>query len=274
MYLVDRSGHATGSAASGVCDLSNQVISTGQSIYLPNTSESGLKSDIISLNDKEQVSSVLAAPMRLRGKVVGMLAVQSFQLEAYSTEDKYLLEMLASYAAIALDNATLFQSIQQLAITDPLTGVHNRRHLFELGQREFQRAKRFKRPLSVLMVDIDRFKNVNDQYGHSTGDTVLLRLSGLLKTGVREFDIVGRYGGEEFVIILPETSASATFEVAERLRILISKAFENTDLPIITVSIGTASSQLETPDLDALIHFADIAMYAAKKSGGNRVESA
>ena len=121
------------------------------------------------------------------------------------------------------------------------------------------------------MVDIDRFKNVNDQYGHATGDAVLIRLSGLLKTGVREFDIVGRYGGEEFVIILPETTSAATYEVAERLRILISNAFENTDIPRITVSIGVASCQPETPDLEALVQIADIAMYSAKKSGGNRV---
>jgi GAF domain-containing protein len=173
VYLIDRSGHVPDRAGSVECGLSNLVISTGQSTYIPNTSASTLQSDIISLNDPGQVSSVLAVSMRLRGKVVGMLAVQTFQPEAYTTEDVSLLEMLASYAAIALDNATLFQSIQQLAITDPLTGVHNRRHLYDLGQHEFQRAKRFKRPLSALMVDIDRFKNVNDQYGHATGDAVL-----------------------------------------------------------------------------------------------------
>ena len=270
-YRVDRGGRVHKQAASGKCDLSSLVISTGKSHYLANTSESRIQSDFIQIADPELVSSILAVPMRLRGKVVGMLVVQSFHTDAYTKEDMYLLEMLSSYTAIALDNAILFQGIQKLAITDPLTGVHNRRHLFELGRREFQRAKRYQRPLSAVMVDIDRFKSINDQFGHAMGDKVLLKLSGLLKNGVREFDIVGRYGGEEFVILLPETSLSATFEVAERLRILISKAFENTELPIVSVSMGVASSKPETPDLDALVHIADIAMYAAKKTGGNRV---
>jgi diguanylate cyclase (GGDEF)-like protein len=271
IYFVGSAGNEPPQMPFGIDGLSKQILSTGQSLYLPNTAESSLRSDFMSHVDPMPINSVLAVPMRLRGKVVGMLAVEACTADAYTTEDLYLLEMLASYAAIALDNATLFQSVQTLAITDPLTGVHNRRHLFELGQHEFQRAKRFKRPLSVLMVDIDRFKRINDQFGHAAGDAVLLRLSSLLKTSVREFDIVGRYGGEEFVIILPETSPSATYEVAERLRLLISKHFENIDIPLITVSIGAASSLPETADLDSLIHFADIAMYTAKKSGGNRV---
>ena len=111
-----------------------------------------------------------------------------------------------------------------------------------------------------------------DEIRHNrSGDAVLLRLSGMLITGVREFDIVGRYGGEEFVIILPETALAATCEVAERLRTLVSNTFENTNVPKITVSIGVASCQPETPNLDALVQIADVAMYAAKKSGGNRV---
>jgi diguanylate cyclase (GGDEF)-like protein len=274
VYLVDRSGRVTQEMVSSDHGLSSKVIATGQSIYIPDTSASDLTTDAIHFGDPEPVRSVLAVPMRLRGKVVGMLSSQTYRPDAYSTEDPFLLEMLASYAAIALDNANLFQSIQQLAITDPLTGIYNRRQLFELGQREYQRAKRFKRPLSVLMIDIDRFKSVNDRYSHATGDAVLRQLADLLKESVREFDIVGRYGGEEFVIILPETDSPAAFEIAERLRILINTAFDSGELPKITVSIGSASSQNDIPDLDHLVHIADSAMYVAKKSGGDRVEMA
>jgi diguanylate cyclase (GGDEF)-like protein len=272
VYLVDRSGRVHAQTVSADGGLSARVVATGRSLYVPDTLDSDLTNDVTHFGDPAQVRSVLAVPMRLRGKVVGMLSAQSYKLDAYSTEDLYLLEMLAAYAAIALDNATLFLGIQQLAITDPLTGIFNRRQLFDLGQREFQRAKRFKRPLSVMMIDIDRFKSINDRFSHATGDAVLRYLADLLTGSVREFDIVGRYGGEEFVVILPETDLPSALEIAERLRSQINTTFQTSDLPQITVSIGVASGQSETPDLEALVHNADIAMYLAKKSGGNQVE--
>jgi diguanylate cyclase (GGDEF)-like protein len=272
VYLVDRSGRVPTQTASANSGLSAQVISAGRSLYIPDTLSSELTKEVTHFGDPALVRSVLAVPMRLRGKVVGMLSTQSYRPNAYSTEDPILLEMLAAYAAIALDNASLFQSIQQLAITDSLTGIFNRRHLFELGQREFQRAKRFKRPLSVLMIDIDRFKSVNDRFSHSIGDAVLKQLADLLKNSLREFDIVGRYGGEEFVIVLPETGLTAAVEIAERLRLQINTTFKTSSLPPITVSIGAASIQADTPDLETLIHYADNAMYQAKNSGGDQVE--
>jgi diguanylate cyclase (GGDEF)-like protein len=271
VYLVDRRGRIITPSAPASSSLSTKVIETGRSLYIQDTLDSDLTKDVTHFGDPEMVRSVLAVPMRLRGNVVGMLSAQSYRPDAYSEEDPYLLEMLAAYAAIALDNSTLFQSIQQLAITDPLTGIFNRRQLFELGHREFQRAKRFKRPISVMMIDIDRFKSVNDQFSHATGDAVLRQLADLLKSSVREFDIVGRYGGEEFVVILPETDLSAAVEIAERLRWQILTTFNASSLPSITVSIGVSSSQTNPQDLDTLIHNADNAMYQAKKSGGNRV---
>lgn len=272
VYLVDHNGRVAAQTISADCGLSGRVIASGQPLYIADALESDLIANAIHFGDPEMVRSILAVPMRLRGKVVGMLSAQSYRPDAYSAEDPFLLEMLASYAAIALDNSTLFQSIQQLAITDPLTGIFNRRHLFDLGQREFQRAKRFKRPLSAMMIDIDRFKSINDQYSHAIGDAVLCQLADLLKASVREFDIVGRYGGEEFVVLLPETELPAAAEIAERLRWQIYTTFKKNDLPQITVSIGAASGQADTPDLDALIHDADRAMYQAKTMGGDRVE--
>ncbi len=154
-----------------------------------------------------------------------MISAQSYQPYAYNSEDTYLLEMLASYAGIALENTHLFQHIQQLATIDPVAEIANRRHLFDMGYLEFARANRFKRALSIIMIDIDNFKRVNDRYGHSVGDQVLGRLGKTLRAEVREVDVVGRYGGEEFTIILPETNLQTALEIAERLHRRINTIF-------------------------------------------------
>jgi diguanylate cyclase (GGDEF)-like protein len=181
--------------------------------------------------------------------------------------------MLASYAAIALENSRLFGEVHKLAITDPLTGIYNRRQFYDLGQREFTRALRFNHPLSLILFDIDRFKNVNDSYGHTTGDLVLKTLTSRIREMIREIDIPGRYGGEEFGIILPETSAQAAEIVADRLRTEaamkpIPAGQENV---AITLSLGIAESNSETPDFAALVARADNAMYAAKNAGRNQI---
>jgi diguanylate cyclase (GGDEF)-like protein len=212
--------------------------------------------------------------MRLRGEVIGMISAQSYSPGAYTSEDQYLLEMLAVYAAIAIDNARLFTHIQLLATTDPLTEISNRRHLFDLGRQEFIRARRFKHDLSVIMMDIDNFKLVNDRFGHAAGDRVLSQLAKLIRSEVREVDIVGRYGGEEFTLILPETTLGVASDVAERLRQTINHTFYSAEqtTPQITVSIGVAALDADTPDFEALVNQSDIALYKAKESGRNRVE--
>jgi diguanylate cyclase (GGDEF)-like protein len=200
-----------------------------------------------------------------------MISAQSYSTAAYNDDDQYLLEMLATYAAIALENHGMFQHIQTLATTDPLTELHNRRHLFDLGERELARSRRFGRCMGVMMLDIDHFKMVNDQHGHAIGDQVLHALGSILKNGVREIDIVGRYGGEELVIVLPEANLSGATEVAERLRREIENHFTHSRLPAITVSIGIASLEETDDDFAAIVHRADLAMYRAKQAHGNLV---
>jgi diguanylate cyclase (GGDEF)-like protein len=273
-YLVDQDGRSDLRSFPGGTGLSGKVVSSGKTIYIEDLQKDPDRERYLHFGKTVHVRSVLAVPMRLRGKVIGMLSTQSYSPGAYTSEDQYLLEMLASYAAIAIDNARLFTHIQQLATTDPLTDISNRRYLFDLGRQEFLRSKRFNHALSVIMMDIDHFKLVNDRFGHAAGDRVLCQLAKMMRSEVREVDIVGRYGGEEFTLILPETPLGLAGEVAERLRQKINHTFYSTDqtTPQITVSIGVACLEADTPDFEALVDKSDMALYAAKEAGRNRVE--
>jgi diguanylate cyclase (GGDEF)-like protein len=162
-----------------------------------------------------------------------------------------------------------FSQVQQQAITDYLTGIYNRRQLFYLGELEFKRARRFQRPLSAIMLDIDHFKQINDTYGHAQGDQVLKALVQFIKVRLREFDIFGRYGGEEFVLVLPGANMLNARNVAYRLRKGVQ---ENPMAEVsITISLGVTELSEAFPDFPALIHQADTAMYEAKRAGRNRV---
>ena len=272
VYLMDRSGRTPPVTIPAGSGLSGHIISTGKPLYIEDLDEyEGVES--IRFGDSQDVRSILAVPMILRDKVTGMLSVQSYQARAYTPEDMYLLEMLSAHAAIAVDNTRLFQEVQLLAITDPLTGANNRRELYELGEREFARSKRYKHPLSAMMVDIDRFKKVNDSYGHTTGDQVLVQLTERIRANIRDIDILGRYGGDEFAILLPNTELEPARQVAERLRTAIADfPFETEAGAIqITTSIGVSTLAGEVGSLEVLIDKADMGVYAAKDAGRNRV---
>jgi diguanylate cyclase (GGDEF)-like protein len=191
-----------------------------------------------------------------------------------------MLGLFAIQAAIAIRNAKLYSKIEQLSVTDELTGLFNRRGFFQLGEREFERALRFGRPLSALMLDIDLFKRVNDTHGHAGGDQVLRVLADCFRQNTRTIDIPGRYGGEEFALLLPEILQPEAIQIAERLR----QSMADLSIPIssenghsspvdisITVSIGVASLSQEGQSLADLLDRADQALYRAKDSGRNRV---
>jgi diguanylate cyclase (GGDEF)-like protein len=162
------------------------------------------------------------------------------------------------------------------AQNDYLTGLTNRRHLAALAQREIKRAQRFTRPLSVMLIDIDHFKNINDTYGHDAGDKMIREMGQLIAQHVRTSDVVSRHGGEEFAILLPETSPAEAMQLAHRLRdIAASYRFTLGGAPVpLTISIGVASLQGEGQDWAALLKQADAAMYQAKQLGRNRVAAA
>jgi diguanylate cyclase (GGDEF)-like protein len=167
----------------------------------------------------------------------------------------------------------LVKNLERLANTDSLTGVWNRRYLLNLAEQETQRCRRYNRPLSVLMIDIDHFKTVNDTYGHAIGDEVLIVMTETVMNYLRNVDVLGRFGGEEFVALLPETDSKAAVITAERIRANIEQITIPVDgnLVSITVSIGVGSYQKGDANIDILIQRADEALYQAKNQGRNRV---
>ncbi len=170
----------------------------------------------------------------------------------------------------------LLERVEILAITDPLTELFNRRRFETVLGKEFKKTKRYKSPLSCLMIDIDHFKKINDEYGHQTGDSVLYDIAQLIKNTFREVDIMARWGGEEFVVLLPLTNKKAALKSAARvLEIVSSHKFKGVPDKNITVSIGIASIPSSSIDTEEkLVNASDLAMYEAKKKGRNRIETA
>jgi diguanylate cyclase (GGDEF)-like protein len=278
VYLTDRGGRAKNQVFPPGEGMSGYVIASGKSLIIhdmlveeQSARQNGL--EFIHFGSPDVIRSILAVPMQLGGEVIGAISTQSYRPNAYNEEDLTLLEMLASYAAIALENSRLFKKIQRLAITDSLTDIYNRRHLFVLGQREFNRARRFKRPLSVVFIDIDHFKEVNDLYGHRAGDEVLTLITRTIQKHIRDIDVMGRYGGEEFLLFIPEVELEATRHIAERIRAAVEQALSDSRFskPAVTISLGVASLTDDIPTLAALVARADAAMYDAKRTGRNRV---
>ncbi|MBM3246044.1 MAG: diguanylate cyclase [Candidatus Omnitrophica bacterium] len=188
-------------------------------------------------------------------------------------QDKERFSILKGQFLLGIKRAILYQKVQDLAITDSLTGIFSRRYLLERFKEELERSKKFKYNLSFLMIDIDRFKEYNDRYGHLVGDAILREASGAIKESIRQIDLIGRYGGEEFCVILNETDKYGARFVAERIR----QAIEARDIRVydeglrITVSIGVAIFPQDAKDIEMLTDKADLALYRAKEAGRNRV---
>lgn len=212
----------------------------------------------------------LRLPLVFEENLLGMLWIWG---EGVTHSDLPILSIFAKQIGMTLERARLFEEVQSLAFTDPLTGLQNRRSLFELGKIEFSRATRLNRPFSCMMLDLDHFKNINDSYGHQIGDQVLQDFAARCKRSIRDIDLVGRYGGEELIVLLPETNRGLAVQVAERLRASVAESPVHAgDAEIhLTVSIGVATKDENTMGLDALIARADQAMYIAKHRGRNQV---
>lgn len=224
--------------------------------------------------DAESVGSAIFAPLVMGDEVLGTLSLSASKPNAFNQSDLQLLVSFAVTTTAALHNAMLHTELQQIAITDPLTMLYNRRGLLEFGRHEIDRFQRFGKPLSAIMLDIDHFKGVNDTYGHPAGDQVLRRLAERCRKYIRIVDVIGRYGGEEFAILLPETDLFQAVAIAERLRSAVeSEPFPTDQGPVsITVSMGVSRVRPNAVKLEALIDQIDAAMYQAKQKGRNRVE--
>lgn len=209
-------------------------------------------------------------PLVSEDKVMGTIWMLANE---FTEHDQAAATIFASQVAMSLENARLYQNVQQLAITDDLTGLYNRRGLMELGQREFDRARRFKRSLFAVMFDLDDFRNVNNTYGHAIGDEVLRELARRCEAVLRSTDVLGRYGGEEFCVLIPETDLPGAIDIAERLRLNVAaRPFETRRADLqVTISLGVAALDAECQDLMELIDLADRGLYRAKRGGKNRV---
>jgi diguanylate cyclase (GGDEF)-like protein len=217
----------------------------------------------------------LAVPLVAGGRALGALEVTL--AAALGVDDIRILELLAAAAAVALHNAHLYQEVQRLATTDPLTGLSNYRHFHELLDLEVQRARRMRYPVGMLMMDLDHFKLVNDRHGHPAGDRALQQVAELLRTRLRRTDVIARVGGEEFAAILPGDGPAEVTIVAEKLRngvealapIQGGMTLEPTRL---TLSVGATSLGPDGLETGGLISGADQALYEAKRKGRNQVQ--
>lgn len=229
-------------------------------------------SDILppeSLRFPEHIETFVAIPLLAGNRFNGIFCV-----EGVAGDDILRFTILAYQFAMVLERIRLYEMVQELAITDGLTGVFVRRYFLERLTEEIGRAKYFNTRLSFLMIDIDHFKRCNDKYGHLVGDVVLKETTSVLKKSLRDIDIIGRYGGEEFSVILPETPKDGAIIVGERLR----EAIETHDINAydetinLTISIGIATFPDDTDEINKLVDKSDQMLYRAKEEGRNKVE--
>lgn len=224
---------------------------------------------------QEGIRSLMASPLKAEGRIMGVLYVDDFETRQYTSREISLMSLLSTIAAMAIEKTKLLENTRLLAITDELTGLYNHRHFRQQLSLELNRAERYRRTLSLMMIDIDYFKHYNDTNGHVKGNEVLKELGRILKEMSREVDIVARYGGEEFSIIMPETDRRKARAISERLRKKIeSHKFENARKQPnkkLTVSIGAASYPENAKSAFDLIEQADKVLYEAKRAGRNTV---
>ena len=223
----------------------------------------------------KRLRSFLYVPVWYKDGILGVLSLSSTTPDFFNAVHAARLRVFADQAAIAIENSRLYAEMQYLTLTDELTRVFNYRGLIELGEREFDRARRFNRPLALLFFDVDNFRDFNNRYSHAIGNQVLQSLSKTVRSCLRGVDFMARFGGEEFVVILAETNLESALEVAERIRNVVSNSSVLTRFGRlnITISIGVAELDEEMPSLSTLIDKANQAEQRAKKEGRNQVSS-
>jgi diguanylate cyclase (GGDEF)-like protein len=259
--------HAMGKRIQLGIGILGRVARTGERALVQNALPGNLTSIL------PDARAVLCIPITYGESLLGVLNVESRNENAFSPQDVLILNTLADLLATALHNAFVFQKLQQQSITDGLTGIKTRRFFWEALSAEWKRASRSGRPFSVVLIDLDKFKEVNDTMGHFEGDLVLARVGRLLEQKSRQSNVVARYGGDEFIVLMPETGAEQAQVLAERLRQWLA-----TDPMLaehhITGSFGVASFPMHGFAIEDIIRVADAGMYVSKRSGGNLVSTA
>jgi diguanylate cyclase (GGDEF)-like protein len=214
--------------------------------------------------------SIVCVPVKSKNRILGVMElINNLDEGSFAEADLQILSTIADYAAIAIENARYFQKVNELVITDDLTGLYNSRHLHELLDYEVERAKRYGTDLSLVFLDLDHFKNVNDTHGHLVGSRMLTEIGHLIFGHIRRVDMAARYGGDEFIIILPNTTKEGAYAMASKLRDTIRNYDFVTDNGChlgITASYGIASFPSDAQTRQELVQMADKAMYDVKES--------
>ncbi len=258
-------------AAFNVMEVPNMkmMIESGKPMFIADTR-------LVDFFTNPNVFSYMGAPINVREEVIGFLNLDSDKPGTFnSLEECERLQAFADLAGLAIDNARMYEKMTESAVIDSLTGINNRRNLLTIAENEFERSVRYQTPLSIIMLDLDNFKQINDSCGHLAGDVVLSSVGKALMEFLRRIDIAGRYGGDEFCIILPETNLKDAKAAAKRLLENCHKI----EIPCIgfqthlQASLGVACKNEKIETLEELLAHADRAMYQAKKRGRDRVES-
>ena len=214
----------------------------------------------------------VSIPLMIEKEVVGVLNINDVDQDSFNVGDLGFILNLSEFIAMSISNAVLYEQANKLAVTDGLTGISNRPSMEKSLRIEFERSKRYNSPLSLILLDVDHFKDVNDTYGHQKGDEILIAIASLLKKACRANDIAARYGGEEFLMILPQSNAQGAFKIAERVRKEMMKiSFTGNESNFaVTVSCGVAEFNKDYESINKLIAVADRALYEAKNGGRNK----
>ena len=227
-----------------------------------------------------KIHAVMAYPLFFKSELIGLIVVHRCSKGvAWNDQEKTLFSTVAGHVAVAISNARQFSAMQTLAITDKLTNLYNRRFFEERMQMELTNARQQKYPICLALLDIDHFKRINDTFGHAEGDKVLCKLGFVLSTNLRKGTVVARFGGEEFVVILPNSRIDVAHQIMDGIRKLVSETFTTDDGKPITISIGVQEAEVANlVDLASLqketIEKADTFLYQAKRTGRNQVCSA
>ncbi len=254
------------------------VAKLGEPLLLQNAEEDARFLPAVDGAIGARTRSVLCVPLASKEKILGVIQlINKKDAVGFERHDLALVTALAGYGAIAIENARLYQQAEELAITDDTTQIPNMRYFQHILSREVTRARRRKSTLSLLFIDLDQFKRINDTYGHINGSRLLREVANLIRDNFRAMDLVARYGGDEFVALLPDTDHVTAFRLAERLRRQVESFGFHDDgghIIKITCSVGIASFPDQAKTKEDLVRFADQAMYRAKGARRNMVYSA